>query len=469
MLTHPQPHIAMFSTAGKGHLIPIIELARKLRRLHGFTITVAVADAGSQSLKNLFPTDPGIIPVFLPPVCAPHDFPENALIETRVVITVLRFIPGLLQLLRELHQSARLSAYVADLFGAFTLPAVKELGIPAYLFYSSGAKALSCAFLYFPPELEPEPEPLDLSGRALDTGLDGEAQNFQVIVAMCRKFRLAEGILVNSFPDMEPDAFRFFAEPGGSGPVPPVYPVGPLVRAGSGNGGDDDRECLEWLDKQDDGSVVYVAFGSGGTLSTVQLKELARGLEMSGRRFILVAGKPNDRLRHAQYFTGGGERDAPEPVEYFPAGFIARTAGNGFVLRRWAPQIEILRHPAVGGFLTHCGWNSTLESIVHGVPLIAWPLFGEQEMNADLLCRELKVALRFRVREDEDDDGAVDGEEIARVVRELMEGEEGAEVRRRTKDLREAARGALGEDGSAIKALVTAAEKWKPMEKIGTM
>ena len=122
----------------------------------------------------------------------------------------------------------------------------------------------------------------------------------------------------------------------------------------------------------------------------------------------------------------------------------------------WAPQIQVLSHSSTGGFLSHCGWNSTLESIIQGIPLIAWPLFAEQRMNAVLLAEDLKVAIRPKAN----DKGLVDREEIAKVVKGLMVGEEGKKVHSRMKDLKDAAEKAPSADGSSTKALIDLASHW---------
>ncbi|KAJ1395406.1 UDP-glycosyltransferase family, conserved site [Sesbania bispinosa] len=102
------------------------------------------------------------------------------------------------------------------------------------------------------------------------------------------------------------------------------------------------------------------------------------------------------------------------------------------VIPTWAPQIQILSHSSIGGFLSHCGWNSVLESVLHGVPLITWPLFAEQRMNAVLLSDGLKVGLRPRVNEN----GIVERVEIAKVIECLMEGEESGKLSKRMKEFK---------------------------------
>lgn len=123
----------------------------------------------------------------------------------------------------------------------------------------------------------------------------------------------------------------------------------------------------------------------------------------------------------------------------------------------WAPQAKILGHSSTGGFLTHCGWNSTLESVVEGIPLIAWPLYAEQKMNAVMLAEDLKVASRPKA----DENGFVGRVEIANMVKRLMEGEEGKGLRSRMKELKDAAAKVLSQDGSSTEALAQVAGKWQ--------
>ncbi|KAB1225257.1 Hydroquinone glucosyltransferase [Morella rubra] len=114
-------------------------------------------------------------------------------------------------------------------------------------------------------------------------------------------------------------------------------------------------------------------------LSFDHLTELALGLELSGQRFVWVVRSPNNGPADAAYV---GNRSHKDPLACLPNGFGERIEGRGLVVPSWAPQTRILRHGSIGGFLTHCGWNSTLESIASGIPLIVWPLFAEQRMNA---------------------------------------------------------------------------------------
>ncbi|CAI0420167.1 unnamed protein product [Linum tenue] len=225
----------------------------------------------------------------------------------------------------------------------------------------------------------------------------------------------------------------------------PVYPVGPLVRPSPPLKTNEPNDVVEWLDGQPDRSVIYVSFGSGGTLPRAQLAELAWGLELSGQRFVWVVRPPP--------VEDGG------PHRYLPEGFLSRTHDRGLVVPMWAPQAEILAHPAVGGFLSHCGWNSTLESLTNGVPMVVWPLYAEQKLNAALLAEELQVA----VRPGYNNGGVVKREEIEEMVRRVMvaKEEEGKAMRERVMELKESGERALSRKlkGSSYSALAQVARE----------
>lgn len=220
--------------------------------------------------------------------------------------------------------------------------------------------------------------------------------------------------------------------------------IGPIIQTGLSSEESKRLDCVKWLENQRPNSVLYVSFGSGGTLPQQQLNELAFGLELSGEKFLWVLRAPNDSADGA--YLGATSDD---PLKFLPKGFLERTKEHGLVVPSWAPQTQILNHSSTGGFLTHCGWNSALESIVLGVPMVAWPLFAEQRMNAVLLSEGLKVALRPKFNEN----GVVMREEIAKVIKELRLCEEGNEIRGRIEKLKHVAADALKEDGSSTRAL----------------
>ncbi|XP_047314964.1 hydroquinone glucosyltransferase-like [Impatiens glandulifera] len=468
------PHVVLLPTPGMGHLIPLVELAKRLVHLHDFSATFIIpGDAPISKAQQVFLEDlPNGVNYHLLPLANTDDLPPDAKIETRMCVMLNRSLPFIRESLKSLLSENQVVAYVADLFGFESLEVAKELGISPYMFFPSTAMLLS--LILYLPELDKKvtceyremtepvliPGCIPLHGRdLLDPVQDRKNDAYRHLLSAEKKYKLAEGIMVNTFNDLESTVIKTLQS---NEETPAIYPVGPLVRMEIGSVKDlEGSECLDWLDTQPPGSVLFVSFGSGGTHTHAQMTELAHGLELSEQRFIWVARSPSNGVADANYFSVHSQND---PLAFLPEGFVDRVKGRGLVLPSWAPQALVLSHESTGGFLTHCGWNSTLESVVNGVPLIAWPLYAEQRMNAVMLTEDLKVALRA---DGNDDNKLIGRDEIGRVVKALMQGEEGKEIRNRMKDLKEAAVRVLSEDGSSAKMLENVAKKWKASKIIG--
>ncbi|GLJ32711.1 hypothetical protein SUGI_0658070 [Cryptomeria japonica] len=197
---------------------------------------------------------------------------------------------------------------------------------------------------------------------------------------------------------------------------------------------EEDNSCLHWLDKQRPRSVLYVSFGSLALKSQEQLDELALGLEQSGHAFLWV-------LR---------SDIAQGQAAVLPEGFEERIKDRALFVK-WTPQSKVLAHPSVGGFLTHSGWNSTLESISMGVPMLGWPYFGDQFLNCRFTKEIWKVGLDFK-DVDVDDERLVRREEIKSAVVRVMESEE---LQKKAKELKEAATKAVMAGGSSFNNINT--------------
>ncbi|KAL8235850.1 hypothetical protein R6Q59_016931 [Mikania micrantha] len=458
-------HVAIVPSPGIGHLIPLVEFAKRLKNDHNISATFIIPNDGPLSIsQNAFldSLPNGLAYLLLPPVNF-DDLPPNTRIETRINLTVTRSLDSLREVFKSLVAETKMVALFTDMFGTDVFDVAIESGVPPYLFFPSSAMSLSFSF-YLPTldqmvscEYRDMPEPVQIPGcipvygqDLLDPVQDRQNEAYRWTLHFVKRFKMAEGIVVNTFMELESDALKALLEDESG--KPRLYVVGPLIQTISHS--DADRlDCLRWLDGQPRGSVLYISFGSGGTLSTVQLNELAMGLELSKQRFLWVVRSPNDQS-NSTFFDSHGQKDL---LDFLPKGFLERTQGNGLVVPSWAPQAQILSHSSTGGFLTHCGWNSILETIVHGVPIISWPLYAEQKMNALYLTEGLKVALRPIVGEN----GIVGHLEISRVVRGLMEGEEGKTIRSRIQVLKDSAANVLGEDGCSRKTLEHLASKLK--------
>jgi hypothetical protein len=172
--------------------------------------------------------------------------------------------------------------------------------------------------------------------------------------------------------------------------VPIIFTVGPLVEGickqasteKSQAVGDDNHECLQWLSKQSRESVLYICFGTETAREKQQMNEIALGLEASQVHFLWIIRIPKD-----------DKGLIVDVAQLLPEGFMERTKDRGLVYSSWAPQPQILAHPTVKGFLTHCGWNSIMESITRGVPMIGWPNHADQMMNCKLCVEILNIMI----------------------------------------------------------------------------
>lgn len=290
--------------------------------------------------------------------------------------------------------------------------------------------------------------------------LDRNDKSYECFLECAFSGARSAGILINTFESLEPRVIKAISDglcfPDGLSP--PIFCVGPLIAAGnerSGKVGGDEAtpECLRWLDLQPARSVVFLCFGSLGLFSKEQLKEIATGLERSGSRFLWVVRNPPTQ-DHSLAITAQAE---PDLDSLLPEGFLERTKERGLVVKSWAPQVAVLNHDSVGGFVTHCGWNSVLEAVCAGVPMVAWPLYAEQRLNRIMLVEEIRIALPVN----ESENGFVKAGEVEKRVRELMDSKEGTLIRDRTLSLKNEAKAALSEGGSSRLALAKFFASWK--------
>ncbi|KAK1611758.1 hypothetical protein QYE76_035431 [Lolium multiflorum] len=463
----PRPHVVLLASPGAGHLIPLAELARRLVEHHGLTATLVTFTDLTSSPEAQSGVPASVATASLPSVQL-HDLAPDTPMETVLFELVRRSLPHLRTLL---SSAAHLAALVPDFFCSAALPLAAELGVPSYVFIPSNLTALAIMRRIVelhdgvpPGEHHDLPDPLELPGgvslRRADLPCSFRSSKEPVyahLIEEGRRYRHADGVLVNTFYEMEPAAVEKFRQAAGEGAFPPVFPVGPFVRSGAAEAGD--SACLEWLDRQPTGSVVYVSFGSGGSLSVEQTAELAAGLEASGYRFLWVVRMPSMDGQEDE-----GEHGRGNPLAWLPEGFLERTRDKGLAVAAWAPQVRVLSHPATAAFVSHCGWNSTLESVSCGVPMVSWPLYAEQRMNAVVLEGSVGMALPVgpRARDGDGDVVVVSRGEIADALRELMEGPvKGRAVRRQAGDMQQAAAHAWAPEGSSRRALEEVAVAWK--------
>nr|XP_017256666.1 PREDICTED: anthocyanidin 3-O-glucosyltransferase 5-like [Daucus carota subsp. sativus] len=456
-------HIALLPSPGIGHLIPLLEFAKHLVVNQNVHVSFLVISSGEVSaiqdqLLHDSTLPPDLHVIHLPQVNISPSLDEN----TSLITQLSRICQESLKHLSKTLELNLPKALVIDMFTTDAIPVCKDLGVPVYSFFTCSTKALAWAFYVSRFKKEcgrdvPGCASLgidELPGAFLNMG-DEDMRHFT-------RLTMVSGIFVNTWEDLESKSSwlngikndPFYK----TLPAPPVYPVGPLIKRDEAVAKSHDY-IVSWLDNQSPNSVLLVSLGSGGTLTSEQMRELALGLEMSKQKFVWVVRKPNDFTSSGTFFNAG--RDEDDPLSYLPEGFVERTAGAGLVVPSWAPQVAILRHEATGGFLSHCGWNSTLESLVHGIPMIAWPLYAEQKMNAASLIKEIEIAVKpSAVDADAGGKRVVKREEVERVVRLLMESEQGKLMRVKANELKETAAKAMKPGGSSYELVSSIVKSW---------
>ncbi|XP_040379395.1 UDP-glycosyltransferase 92A1-like [Oryza brachyantha] len=254
-----------------------------------------------------------------------------------------------------------------------------------------------------------------------------------------------DAVLINTMEELETAGMRMLRRTMGV----PVYPIGPLVRSNHADAGDGDAaDVIRWLDAQEERSVLYISFGSINTLRLDQMVDLAAALELTGRPFVWAIRPP------VGFDTNGGAFSVERPP--MPEGFVerARAKNTGLLIHGWAPQVIILAHRATGAFLSHCGWNSALESLAHGLPILAWKLMADQFFNARMLEEQWGACVEVS-RGNGPGSPAPGRQRLADAVEEVMGSSTavGDTMRRRADEIREMIGRALEGGGSSVTAL----------------
>ncbi|KAL5718356.1 hypothetical protein ACHQM5_011266 [Ranunculus cassubicifolius] len=464
--------IVLYPSPAIGHLVSMVELGKLILKHHpSFSITILVTtppyNTGSTSpyIDHVSKINPLIHFHHLPIVSLALDSPSKNSHMEDLAFRLLRLNNPLVhQALQTISQTSTINALVIDGFCTPALEVANQLNIPCYYFFASGIAALAL-FLHLPTihknttksfkdldiNINVPGLPTILSSDLPQPCLDRSDNVYEHFMYLCTQLSKSQGILVNSFESLEPRALKAISDglcvP--DAPTPPIFGIGPLLAENERSSGHD---CLQWLDSQPSRSVVFLCFGSLGLFSEAQLKEIAVGLERSGQRFLWVVRSPPTHDQVKRFLA------PPEPDlnTLLPEGFLDRTRDRGLVVKSWAPQTEILNKVAIGGFVTHCGWNSVLESVRAGVPMVAWPLYAEQKVNRVFMVEEMKVALPMNAS----DDGIVMATEVEKRLTELMDSDEGNMVREQTVRMCVESKVALSVDGSSVQALGELAQSW---------
>nr|WBK62797.1 uridine 5'-diphospho-glycosyltransferase 1 [Ligustrum robustum] len=455
-------HAVVIPYPAQGHIAPVLKLA-KLLHYKGFFITFVntefnhnrlVRARGADAVKGLEDFQFKTIPDGLPPSDddATQDIP---LLSQSISRNCLAPFLDLIKNLNESSDCPNVSCIVSDLVMSFTLDAADQLNIPEALFYTASA----CGFMGYTHYAElvargyvPLKDESCLTNGYLETEIDWipgmkgiRLKDIPTFIrttdpnAIMLKYNIvqhgnasrAKAIIFNTFDELEEEVLEAIRDR-----YDQVYTIGPLqllekeiyitkkLKSIGSNLWKEDMDCLNWLDQREENSVLYINFGSITPLSPEQAVEFAWGLAKSNHHFLWII-RPD-------LMNGKGS--------ILPEGFLEETQGRGLMVG-WCPQEQVLAHPAIGGFLTHCGWNSTIETISEGVPMVCWPFFAEQQTNCRYACAKWDIGVEI--------EGDVNRGKVEKMVRVMMEGEEGKEMRKKALEWKEKAHLAAKPGGSS--------------------
>uniref|UniRef100_A0A453MQZ6 Glycosyltransferase n=1 Tax=Aegilops tauschii subsp. strangulata TaxID=200361 RepID=A0A453MQZ6_AEGTS len=450
-------HAVCLPAAAQGHIIPMLDVAKMLHA-RGFHVTFVnteynharlVRARGAAAVAGV----PGFRFATIPDGLPPSDGDVTQDVTSLCKSLTETCLGPFRRLLAELSDPATghppVTCVVADIIMDFSMEAAGELGLPYVQLWTSSAVSYVGVRHYrllFERGLAPIRDVKQLTNEYLDTPVEDvpglRNMRFRDFPTFIRSpasddymlhFALgiaeravgASAMIVNTFGDLEGEAVAAMEALG----LPKVYTIGPLHLLAPSSGINmslwkQEEECLPWLDGKEVGSVVYVNFGSITVMTNEQLVEFAWGLAKSGKHFLWII--------------------RPDLVKgdtaVLPPEFSVETAERGLVAS-WCPQQQVLNHPAVGAFLTHSGWNSTMESMCGGVPIISWPFFADQQTNCRYQCNEWGVGMEI--------DTDVRRDAVANLIMELMEGENGKVMKKKAQEWREKAVKATKPGGSS--------------------
>ncbi|CAN4090718.1 unnamed protein product [Withania somnifera] len=429
--------VLMLPWLAHGHISPFLELAKKLTNSN-FHIYMCSTPVNLSSIEKRviekYSQSIELVEIHLPssPNLPSHYHTTNGLPPHLMNTLKTAFemaAPSFFKILHTLNPDL----VIYDYNQPWAADSASSLNIPAVQFLTFGAAAVSLAIQMsantednfpFPEIYLHEYEMLSLKEAVKE--VPGNKYSFDealmkssdiMLVKTCREF---EGKYIDYLSNLVSKK---------------IVPVGSLVQESFER--DDHEEIMQWLEKKDKGSTVFVSFGSEYFLSNKQIHAVAQGLELSNVNFIWVIRFPQ------------GERISLQDA--LPEGFLERVVERGMVMEGWAPQATILQHTSIGGFVSHCGWSSFMESMKFGVPIIAMPMQLDQPLNARLV-----EYIGVGAEAARDKDGKLQSEEIAKTIRKVLVEESGKAVKNKARELSEKmnTKGDEDIDGTVVEELV---------------
>ncbi|KAM6600254.1 hypothetical protein CsatA_019863 [Cannabis sativa] len=460
---HHQLHVFFLPLMAQGHIIPAIDMAKLFAsRGHRSTIIITphflpfLSKSINQNTDSATQIDILTIKIPTYEVSLPEETESIHMATTTEMLSkFFQALPMLGPQIEELIKRHRPDGLIADMFFPWATDVAVKFGIPRFMFHGTCYFSLCasvCMIRYEPHKkvsseyetfiIPNFPDKIEFTASKVADFYkeDVEPQYLKLFKDMHEDEMRCNGVLVNSFYELEPAYADHYTNVLGI----KSWHTGPLFLNSKGMNPEEKRgmECsiekqvwLKWLDSKRPNSVIYVCFGSMIKFEDKQLMEIAMALEGSGQEFIWVVRK---------------EKQEEIKEEWLPEGFEERMEGKGLIIRGWAPQVLILDHEAVGGFVTHCGWNSILEGVCAGLPMVAWPVSGEQFYNEKLVTQILGIGIGVGVNKWSRNEGDfVKSEKLENALRRVMKGEEAEEMRSKAKGFAQMAKRAIEEGGSS--------------------
>ncbi|KAK4568081.1 hypothetical protein RGQ29_003728 [Quercus rubra] len=375
----------------QGHVAPLMKLSHQIVD-HGIKVTFVSTEFINAILTTTMPVNSPIRLVSLSDGLQPGDDQTDALklINSFQVVKPDHF-KDLIEKINESDDDDRIICVIADVTVAWAFDVAEKMGIQSAAFWPNVPATLALILLI--PKLI-EDGIIDTQGTPIKNDLiwlskeipawkssefpwsfqDSKSQEilFGHGFRMNHFVKQCNWLICNSFYELDSLALNI---------IPKITHVGPLLLANQsgsyiGSFWPEDSTCLSWLDKQPVGSIIYASFGGTSIFNQQQLDELALGLELIGQPFLWVV--QSDIINEALF--------------EFLDGFRTRIADRGRIVN-WASQEQVLAHPSTACFLSHCGWNSTLEGISMGVPFLCWPYFIDQFQNTSYIGDVWKIGL----------------------------------------------------------------------------
>lgn len=483
--TEPKLRSIFLPFLSTSHIIPLVDMAR-LFALHGVDVTIISTKYNSTIFQNSINLDASRGRSIRTHII---DFPAEKVgipvgIEAFNVNTPKEMIPkiymGLYILqpdIEKLFETLQPDFIVTDMFFPWTADVAKKLGIPRIMFHGASYLARSAAHSVevYRPHLKAEsdtdkfvipdlPDELEMTRLQLPDWLRSPNQYTELMKVIKESEKKSFGSVFNSFYKLESGYYDHYKKVMGTkswglGPVSLWANQDDSDKAARGYAkkeeGAKEEGWLKWLNSKPDGSVLYVSFGSMNKFPYSQLVEIAHALEDSGHNFIWVVRK-NEENEEGGVFLEEFEKKVKE-------------SGKGYLIWGWAPQLLILENPAIGGLVSHCGWNTVVESVNVGLPTVTWPLFAEHFFNEKLVVDVLKIGVPVGAKEwrnwNEFGSEVVKREDIGNAIRVMMEGgEEEVAMRKRVKELSVEAKKAIQVGGSSYNNMVELIQELKSIK-----